>query len=446
MFVMGIFEETVKINISEVIEDLMSCTTSLTDARSLDPLMKRIGEAKYVLLGESTHGTHEYYLWRTKISQRLIQEKGFSYIAVEGDWPDCYKLNRYVKGKSKKSDVKSIVKSFNRWPTWMWGNWETVALAEWLKRHNDGIAESHKKVGFYGLDVYSLWESMESIVDYLTEVNSPLLSKAQEVYTCFKPYSEMEGSGYARQIKSVSDSCRSQVVSLLTELRKSDEFKNHDAESMLNLFQNAEIAVSAELYYRSMLKSGPSSWNIRDRHMLETLNRVSEFYGSQAKGIIWEHNTHIGDARATDMHLHGMYNLGQLIREQYGKNEAVLIGLGSYRGSLMAGYGWGEPMVEMTMPEAMEDSWEELLHNFEPDDKLLILDNLKHKAPFNLPINHRAIGVVYDPRDEKSGNYVPSIIPERYDAFLFIDETNAIHPLNIKVDEFQMPDTYPWKE
>ena len=287
---------------------------------------------------------------------------------------------------------------------------------------------------------------MESIIDYLTEVNSPLLSKAQEVYTCFKPYSEMEGSGYARQIKSISDSCRGQVVSLLTELRKSDEFKNQDAESMLNLFQNAEIAVSAELYYRSMLKSGPSSWNIRDRHMLETLNRLSEFYGSQAKGIIWEHNTHIGDARATDMHLHGMYNLGQLIREQDGKNEAVLIGFGSYKGSLMAGYGWGEPMVEMTMPEAMEDSWEELLHNFEPDDKLIILDNLKHKSPFNLPINHRAIGVVYDPRDEKSGNYVPSIIPERYDAFLFIDETKAIHPLNIKVDEFQMPDTYPWKE
>src|SRR5690606_24609240 len=315
----------------------------LVDSQSLDPLLRHIGDAHHVLLGEASHGTHEYYTWRTAISNRLIVEKGFNFIAVEGDWPDCYRLNRYVKGYADqdKSPVE-LLQSFDRWPTWMWANWEIVALIDWLKSHNSGLPQN-KRVGFYGLDVYSLWESLEALMDYLSIHDQNPAEIAKRAIRCFEPYDHDEQQ-YARSQYRMSGSCHDAVIRLLQELRNKAPMYDHDPEAALNMEQNAEIAVSAENYYRNMIGFDGNTWNFRDTHMMETLNRLLRFHGSGSKAIIWEHNTHIGDARFTDMPKSGSINLGQLVREQKGKDDTVLVGFGSYEGTVIAGKSWGAPM------------------------------------------------------------------------------------------------------
>lgn len=430
-------------SINKYIKDISSPLESTID---LDPLIEYIGDASYVLLGEATHGTHEYYTWRAKISQRLIKEKGFSFIAVEGDWPDCYRLNRYIKNYEQAGkSAKDVLHAFNRWPTWMWANWEIAAFAEWLKSHNTGRSVE-KKVGFYGLDVYSLWESMDAIIAYLRKNDPKALQTAVEALQCFEPYSADEGQSYARASTFVSQLCEKEVADLLAEIRAKVPQYNTDHEHVFSTEQNALIAVNAEKYYRAMVQGGAKSWNIRDRHMMATLNRLMDFHGSNAKAIIWEHNTHIGDATATDMADEGMVNIGQLVREQHDNKGVVLVGFGSYEGNVIAGREWGDVMRKMVVPPAIHGSWEHLLHNHEGTEKnkLLLFEKNKDKRVLEKPIGHRAIGVVYHPEREQYGNYVPSILPMRYDAFVFIDETQALHPLHIKPDGHQIPETFPF--
>ncbi|GAB3180317.1 erythromycin esterase family protein [Telluribacter humicola] len=419
-------------------------TIQLHTAKDLDPLLERIGDARFVLLGEATHGTHEYYVWRTEISRRLIEEKGFNFIAVEGDWPDCYRINRYVKGYADQDKKPvDILRDFDRWPTWMWANWEVAALISWLKDHNAQLYPD-QRVGFYGLDVYSLWESMDALVEYLEKTDPHTAALARKAAQCFEPYAE-DGQLYATaQMGGLPQSCREDVVKLLKEVRSRGVQYDHDPEATLNTEQNAHIAVNAERYYRSMVGFDDKSWNIRDTHMVETLNRITNFYGPDSKAIIWEHNTHIGDARYTDMKRVGMINVGQLVREQNHEDDVVLVGFGSYEGSVIAGSSWGAPMEEMEMPEAREGSVEELLHNESAEDKLLIFNRYNEKERFSKEMPHRAIGVVYNPEYESYGNYVPTVLNARYDAFIYIDTTEALHPLRQPVDESLTPETYPF--
>jgi erythromycin esterase len=413
----------------------------LRSANDLDALLERIGDARIVMLGEASHGTHEYYTWRTAITKRLITEKGFSCIAVEGDWPDCYRINRYVKGYTDTgSSTQQVLKTFNRWPTWMWANWETAALIDWLKDHNSSLP-ANKRAGFYGLDVYSLWESMEALIEYLEKEDPDAAAVARHALKCFEPY-EKEGELYARMTASVPHSCRNAVVNLLISIRTRARYYDHDPEAALNTEQNAHIAVNAEQYYRSMIGFDSGSWNIRDTHMAETLHRLLKFHGERSKVIVWEHNTHIGDARATNMAGAGMVNIGQLAREQYGNDEVVLVGFASYSGSVIAGSSWGSPMQEMEVPEARKGSLEEMLHNESTDNRLIIFDERDERFFSDLP--HRAIGVVYDPARERYGNYVPSVISSRYDALIYIDETHALHPIHMPVRGDIMPETYPF--
>ena len=409
-----------------------------TDA-DLDPLLNEIGEARFVLLGEASHGTHEYYTWRSRISKRLIKEKNFSIIAVEGDWPDCYRLNRYIKGYENSGEsAKEVLREFNRWPTWMWANWEIVALAEWLRRHNNSLPSD--KIGFYGLDVYSLWESMEAIFIYLKKKDPVAFRSVQKAMDCFEPFNVKEGFSYAQRNYGIPSSCAREVEELLTNIRNRMPLFDTDYEAIFNAEQNAHVAVNAERYYHTMLQGGESTWNIRDRHMSETVNRLMKFHGPESKIIIWEHNTHIGDARATEMSSRGEFNIGQLIKEEHDKEGVIRVGFGSYAGTVMAGYNWGAPMKKMQMPDAKKGSWEHLLHQAGAYNKLLFSKDI---TDFNSPIGHRAIGVVYDP-DYEYGNYVPSIIPSRYEAFIYLDKTTALHPLHIFPDSMQMPETYPW--
>jgi erythromycin esterase len=303
----------------------------LDNSRDLDPLLERVGDARYVMLGEASHGTSEFYLWRTEITKRLIQEKGFSFVAVEGDWPDCYRVNRYIKGMQDSGrSAYEVLHAFSRWPTWMWANKEIVELVEWLKLHNES---RDKKAGFYGLDVYSLWESLDSVMQFLQKNYPGSMKSAVEAYRCFEPYGR-NVEEYARATAFIPESCEDEVAEMLIELRRraksKDELRQDGKEAYFNAEQNAVVARNAELYYRTMMKGGAASWNVRDHHMMNTLERLMKFHGKNSKSIVWAHNTHIGDARATDMRRAGMVNLGQLAREQAGRDQVMLVGFGTY--------------------------------------------------------------------------------------------------------------------
>lgn len=415
----------------------------LKNPQDLDPLLERIGESKCVMLGEASHGTHEYYTWRTEISKRLILEKGFNFIAVEGDWPDCYLLNRYIKGLDQQDKkVIELLRTFRRWPTWMWANWEIAALTTWLKEHNQKINLQYR-VGFYGLDVYSLWESMEAIVSYLEKTDPTAARLAKDAIHCFEPYGRDEHR-YASEQYTLSDSCREPLIQLLAEIRKKAMTYDHDPEAALNTEQNAHIAVNAEAYYSAMMGFNDNTWNLRDTHMMDTLKRLYDFHGPNAKAIVWEHNTHIGDARFTDMVRAGMVNTGQLAREQWGEKDVVLVGFGSYEGTVVAGRRWDAPMEVMRVPPARKGSVEELLHQESTENRMLIFNRDNEKERFRDTMPHRAIGVVYNPEQEKYGNYVPTILNARYDAFIFIDKSRALHPLHAKSDGHLIPEAYPF--
>lgn len=428
----------------ELLAALRSLALPLGSAADLDPLMVRIGDARCVLLGEATHGTHEFYTWRAELSRRLILERGFSFIAVEGDWPDCYRVNRYAKGYvDAGSTAREVLRAFARWPTWMWANEEVADLAEWLRRHNQGRPED-QKVGFYGLDVYSLWDSLYQVMDYLRRVTPEALPAARRALRCFEPYAE-DARQYAVTTVLVPESCQEEAANLLREVRrKAPEYRSEGRDAHFVAEQNALVVKSAETYYRAMLRSDSESWNVRARHMAETLDRLLDHHGPSAKAIVWAHNTHIGDARFTDMTDAGEVNLGQLAREHHGEPQVVLVGFSTHRGTVIAGQEWDAPMEEMRVPIGRPSSWEDVLHDAGAEDKLFIFD------PGRLPEEalgsrgHRAIGVVYRPEYEWYGNYVPSVLPHRYDALMFVDESHALRPLHLRVrEEEELPETFP---
>jgi len=405
----------------------------------LDALLEDIGDRSIVMLGEASHGTHEYYTWRTAISKRLIAEKGFRFIAVEGDWPDCYRINRYIKAyEAEDLRLPALLKTFDRWPTWMWANWEVAALAEWMKAWNSG-REAGERAGFYGLDVYSLWESMRGMLAYLEKEDPEAAAAVKKAIHCFQPYENNEHL-YARNILA-GHSCREAVLALLQEVRSRAQDWPADAEESFNTEQNALIAVNAEKYYEAMMRFDNESWNVRDRHMMETLDRLLQLHGAGAKAIVWAHNTHIGDARATDMRRAGMINIGQLARESYGINKVYLAGFASYAGTVMAGGEWGAPMQEMDVPPARAGSFEAHMHSGGSRNRYILYSEMEEE---DRTWPHRAIGVVYDPGRDGWSNYVPSDMHRRYDAVIYLDETTALHPLHLRPHDEKLPETYPF--
>jgi len=405
----------------------------------LDPLLDLVGDAKFVLLGEASHGTSEYYTWRTALTRRLVAEKGFSVVAVEGDWPDCRRIHRYLREGAQRpvlAGAREVLHAFARWPTWMWANREVVRLVEWMREWS--TQPDNVPLSFYGLDIYSLWESMTEIVSYLRRSSPESLPAAIAAFECFGATSS-NAEAYAWRTRWLREDCESEVVRLLTEIRQR---ACGSAEDRFDAEQNALVLKNAEAYYRTMVRGGPDSWNVRDSHMTDTLERIAEHHGREARVIVWAHNTHVGDARFTDMAEDGMVNVGQLLRERRGI-EVVLVGFGSYVGSVIAGRQWDAPMERMGVPPAREGSWEELLHLAVGSDRLLILSGMDEPALLK-PRGHRAIGVVYHPERE-AGNYVPTVLPRRYDAFVYLDRTEALHPLRevLPLEEGEMPETWP---
>lgn len=411
----------------------------LESIKHLQQLIDAVGDANVVMLGEATHGTHEFYTWRALISRLLIQQKGFNFIAVEGDWPDCYQINRFVKGYEDAAEsILEILTGFDRWPTWMWANWEIIAFCTWLRNHNDTLPMD-QRTGFYGLDVYSLWDSMHVLIPFLQQEDPSSVKTVKAAMKCFEPYGE-EGVNYARAASYFSNSCRDKALQLLKEIRSKSPGYETDKEAAFSAEQNARIVVNAEAYYRSMVGFDANSWNVRDGHMMETQDHLMKF--SKGKGIVWAHNSHVGDAKATTMARSGTVNIGQLARETYGQQNVFLLGFATYEGSVIAGEEWGAPMQKMEVPKARKGSVEEIIHQEFNSNRLFIMN--KAREDFNQVIAHRAIGVVYDPEREKYGNYVPSEMAARYDALIYIDKTNALHPLHLQPHGGKIPETYPF--
>ena len=418
----------------------------LHESADLDPLLERIGNARYVLIGEASHGTSDFYRWRAELSKRLIEERGFSFVSVEGDWPDCYRVNRYVKWRPDAGNsAYDVLHAFERWPTWMWANRDVVAFATWLRSYNERLPDE-RQVGFYGLDVYSLFESMAEVVQYLDRIDPEAARQARRAYSCFDPYAE-DVQEYARATALVPTSCEDEAISILAALRrKAPEYAADGRDAYFNAEQNALVARGAELYYRTMVRGGPTSWNVRDHHMVDTLERLMRFHGPLAKGIVWEHNTHIGDARFTDMARAGMANVGQLVRQAHAGDDVVLVGFGSHHGTVIAAEEWGLPMQRMRVPDARAESYEAVMHESGVRDFLLLFDGSDDGGIPGLDEirGHRAIGVVYHPGAERWGNYVPTLLARRYDGFIYLDTTEALDPLHMPVHiGAEPPETYP---
>ncbi len=401
-----------------------------------DHLLEFIGDAHFVLLGEASHGTHEFYRERARITQRLIREKGFSAIAVESDWPDAYRVNRYIQGGNVDSDAVEALSGFKRFPAWMWRNADVLDFVGWLRTYNDALTPS-EKVGFYGLDLYSLHASIEAVLGYLDRVDPEGARRARYRYACFEHYGEdPQAYGYAAAF-GLSHTCESEVVAQLMDLQqRAIQYSSMDgsvaAERFFDAQQNAHLVKDAEHYYRAMFRGRVDSWNLRDQHMADTLEALAEHLRLQrreAKVVIWAHNSHLGDARATQMGDGGEWNVGQLVRQRHGP-DCRLIGFTTYTGTVTAASNWDSPAERKQVRPARPDSYEGLFHKVGMPAFSLTLEPGTHvTGGLREPMLERAIGVVYLPQSELASHYFRARLSDQFDAIIHFDQTRAVEPL-----------------
>lgn len=413
-----------------------------------DPLLELIGDARVVLLGEASHGTHDFYRERVQITKRLILEKGFTAIAIEADWPHAYRVHRYVHGTGHDTDAVDALGGFRRFPTWMWRNADVLDFVGWLRAQNDA-RDVTDKVGFFGLDLYSLHDSMAAVLAYLEEVDPEAARKARRRYACFDHFGEdTQAYGYATGF-GLSRSCEQEVVSQLVELRERRvRALPTDADGWFYAEQNARLVRNAEEYYRTMFLGRVSSWNLRDQHMMETLLALDGHlgrHGAPPKIVVWEHNSHLGDARATDMGRLGELNVGQLVRERYGQH-ASLVGFTTYTGTVTAASEWDAPPERKMVRPALAGSYEALFHEVGIPRFLVPLRAPARAATaLRMARLERAIGVVYKPETELQSHYFHAALPLQFDAVLHFDETRAVEPLERTAEWTggEAPETYP---
>jgi erythromycin esterase-like protein len=417
-----------------------------------DDLLKRIGDAHYVLLGEASHGTHEFYHERAEITKRLISDRGCTAVALEADWPDAYRVDRYVRGIGDDATADEALSGFKRFPQWMWRNTVVVEFVEWLRSHNASLSSSAPKTGVYGLDLYSLHTSMEAVLEYLDSVDPEAARQARRRYACFDHFGEdtqvygfMTSTGAAK-------SCEDGVVAelLAFQRRVAEEVRRGSvSDDLFDAEQNARLVRNAEKYYRSMYLEEVSSWNLRDRHMTETLEQLAshlERISGRPRIAVWAHNSHIGDARATQMGKRGELNVGQLVRQQH-RDDSVLIGFTTHRGTVTAASNWNAPAELKRVRPALPGSFESMFNSTGVDQFLLawrdgdaVADELRH------PQLERAIGVIYRPETERASHYFRAELADQFDAVLHFDETRAVQPLerNPEWSVGEAPETFPF--
>ena len=422
-------------------------------AQDYDPLMDLIGDARFVLIGEASHGTHEFYRERAEITKRLIQEKGFTAVAVEADWPDAYRVNRYVRGSNDDATSGEALLGLQQFPTWMWRNTDVLSFVTWLRHYNDALPQDAAKIGFYGLDLYSMHASIEAVLGYLDKIDPEAAKRARYRYSCFQHFGEdTQAYGYAASF-GLAESCEDEAVNQLMELqRRTAEYAQQDGQVAEEEFffaeQNARLVKNAEEYYRSMFRRRVSSWNLRDRHMAETLEQLFVHLdkpGTPAKIVVWAHNSHLGDARATDMGDAGELNVGQVVRERYGR-DAVLVGFSTYTGTVTAASDWGASAELKRVRPALPESYEALFHNTGLPRFLLNLRDGGQLIPaLREPRLERAIGVIYRPESERISHYFYARLPDQFDAVIHFDETRGVEPLDLTAhwEAGEPPETFP---
>ena len=427
--------------VAALLREVAEPFSSIEDAK-LGPLLERIGHAKVVLLGEASHGTSEFYRMRARITQELISRLGFTLVAVEADWPDACWIDRYVRHAGQPP---ASGEQFRRFPTWMWRNREVAEFVKWLRAYNGTVADPADRTGFYGLDLYSMYGSIAAVLDYLDRVDPSAAQIARERYACLTPWSG-DPAAYGRAaLTERQRSCEGPVVAIVMDLLDQRlEYARRDGERFLDAVQNARLVANAERYYRAMYYGSVASWNLRDQHMFDTLAMLLDFRPG-AKAAVWEHNSHIGDAAATEMGLRGEHNVGQLCRQAFGE-AAYLVGFGTDHGTVAAAANWDEPMEVMRVPPAHPDSYERICHQSEVPAFLLPLreparpEVREELIPARL---ERAIGVIYRPETERASHYFQASLPHQFDEYVWLDATTAVTPLGAR-SIGGVPDTYPF--
>ncbi|HEV7459016.1 MAG TPA: erythromycin esterase family protein [Solirubrobacteraceae bacterium] len=418
------------------------------EAADYDPLVERAAERRYVLLGEASHGTHDFYRERAEITKRLIAEAGYTAVAVEADWPDAYRVNRFVRGAGDDADAEEALRDFRRFPVWMWRNSDVLEFVTWLREWNDALPDGAPRVGFYGLDLYSLHTSMDEVVRFLEGIDPAAAQRARERYACFDHFSrDPQVYGYETGMGG-AEPCEQEAVEQLVDLRNmaADLAASNghlDDDGHFYAERNARLVVDAEEYYRQAFRGGVESWNLRDQHMAETLEALVahlERTAGPTKAVVWEHNSHVGDARATELGQAGELNVGQLVRERVGR-DSLLLGFTTYTGTVTAASDWGGPAENKRVRPALAGSWEELLHQ-SGAERFLVVDT----AGLGARRLERAIGVVYRPETERISHYFHARLAPQFDAVIHIDETRAVEPLERTSawEPGELPETYPF--
>ena len=405
--------------------------------RDYDPLLDLVGDARFVLIGEASHGTHDFYRERARITRRLIEERGFTAVAVEADWPDAYRINRFVRGITGDS-AEGALDDFRRFPHWMWRNQDVLEFVAWLRERNDALAaagRSREAAGFYGLDLYSLFTSIEAVLGYLDRVDPEAARRARTRYACFEHFREDSQAYGLAAATGAAEPCEEKAVAQLVEMRRSARRHPDGDQAEDERFfaeQNARLVQNAEEYYRSMFRGRASSWNLRDQHMAQTFDALAAHLSrrqQRAKIVVWAHNSHLGDARATEMGSRGELNLGQLVRERYGR-DAVLIGFSTFAGTVTAAGDWDAPAERKRVRRALAGSYEDVFH---ATGIPAFMVNLGQRGAavreLNQPRLQRAIGVIYRPETERWSHYFESVLPQQFDVMLHFDHTEALVPM-----------------
>jgi erythromycin esterase-like protein len=442
----------VLVNDRDVLGVLRQAAVALDPAvDGLAPTLDAIGDASLVLIGEASHGTHEFYRIRAELTKALILRKGFNIVAVEADWPDAYRANRWVRGLTDDPDSETALADFTRFPRWMWRNRDVVGFLEWLRGHN-ASPDATAPVGFYGLDLYSLHTSIDAVLAYLRKVDPAGAERARYRYGCFEDFGEdTQAYGYAATI-GLSRSCEDDVVAQLVEMRRrAADYATRDgriaADEYFFAEQNARLVRNAEGYYRAMFGGRVESWNLRDTHMMETLEALLthiQHASGRSRAVVWAHNSHLGDARATEMGARGELNLGQLVRQAYG-GRACLIGFTTHTGSVTAASNWGEPAQRKRVRPSLAGSYERLFHDVGMGQFQLRLGTAAVREALSPPRLERAIGVIYRPETERLSHYFEARLPEQFDALVHLDQTRALEPLERPPvwQGGEVPETYP---
>lgn len=427
-----------------------SAAQSLRTEADLDRIAESVASARFVLIGEASHGTHEFYDTRAAITRRLIEKHGFRVVALEADWPDTLRAHRYVTGRTAESGAAEALGNFERFPAWMWRNTVMTSFVTWLRAWNLE-QPADRRAGLFGMDLYSLHASIDSVLGYLGKVDPEAAKRARLRYSCFDFFGQdPQAYGYA-VTRGGEESCEDMVVAQLSDLRRQyGDLMSRDGQIAQDEFfyaeQNARLVANAERYYRSMFRGRDQSWNLRDAHMADTLDALAQHFGGRkCKMVVWAHNSHLGDARATEMSVRGEWNVGQLMRERHG-DDVCSIGFTTSRGTVTAARSWGGLHERRRVRHPLEGSCEALFHSTHRDAFWLDL-RVKNEASKLLtePLLQRAIGVIYRPETERASHYFGTQLAHQFDLVIHIDETTALEPLErtSKWDRGELPETYP---